>query len=147
MRRRMNAKDSPLPTPPLRFAILGCGRMGRVHIERLRADGRGVVVAIYDTDRSVVDALRRELVPDASGFTSLDDLLQRTEADAAIIGTPTSWHFEQIRACRSAGWHVLCEKPLADRREHIQTLIEECRAGGGGPVLSVAYQRRYWPVF
>lgn len=129
---------------PLRFAILGCGRMGRLHIERLHADGRGRAVALFDTQAEAVDSLRRQLAPDAAAFTKLDDLLNQTDADAAIIGTPTSLHFEQIRACRARGWHVLCEKPLADRREHLLTLIDECR---GGPVLSVAYQRRTWPVY
>ncbi len=131
-------------TPPLRFAILGCGRMGRLHIQRFLADGRGTVTALFDTDADAIDALRRELVPDATGFKNLDDLLREAQADAAIIGTPTSLHFDHIRRCREAGWHVLCEKPLADRREHIQTLIDECRSR---PVLSVAYQRRCWPVY
>ena len=118
--------------------------MGRMHIERLRADGRAHAVALFDTQAEAVESLRRELVPDARTFTNFDDLLNQTEADAAIIGTPTSLHFDHIRACRSRGWHVLCEKPLVDRREHLLTLIDELRSG---PVLSVAYQRRSWPVY
>lgn len=128
----------------LRFAILGCGRMGRMHIERLIADGRGRAVALFDTQPDAVESLRRELAPDATGFTSFDELLTQTDADAAIIGSPTSLHFEHIRACRARGWHVLCEKPLADRREHLLSLIDESR---NGPALSVAYQRRTWPVY
>ncbi|TXT37315.1 MAG: oxidoreductase [Planctomycetota bacterium] len=128
----------------LRFAILGCGRMGRMHIERLIADGRGRAVALFDTQPDAVESLRRELAPAATGFTSFDELLTQTDADAAIIGTPTSLHFEHIRACRARGWHVLCEKPLADRREHLLSLIDEARSG---PALSVAYQRRTWPVY
>lgn len=135
--------DSPAP---LRFVILGCGRMGRLHIERLIADGRGRVVALFDTQADAVESLRHELATEARGFTDFDDLLTQieAEADAAIIGTPTSLHFDHIRACRARGWHVLCEKPLADRREHLLKLIDESRSG---PILSVAYQRRTWPVY
>ena len=122
-----------LPISPIRFAILGCGRMGRMHIERLRADGRGRAVALFDTQPDAVESLQRELAPDATGFSDFDDLLSQTEADAAIIGTPTSLHFDHIRACRARGWHVLCEKPLADRREHLLTLIDECRGAGFQP--------------
>lgn len=118
--------------------------MGRLHIERLIADGRGRTVALFDTQTDAVETLRRELAPDARGFTNFDDLLTQADADAAIIGTPTSLHFDHIRACRARGWHVLCEKPLADRREHLLTLIDEARRG---PALSIAYQRRTWPVY
>jgi predicted dehydrogenase len=129
----------------MRVAILGCGRMGRLHIERLTTDGRGTAVALFDSDFATADQLRTDLIPNAQVFTNFEDLIRHASVDAAIIGTPTSLHFEHIRRCRSAGWHVLCEKPLADRREHLLTLIEESR--GAGPVLSVAYQRRYWPVY
>ena len=88
---------------PVRFAILGCGRMGRMHIERLQADGRGRAVALFDTQADVVESLRRELAPDARGFTNFEDLLAQADADAAIIGTPTALHFEHIRACRAHG--------------------------------------------
>lgn len=115
-----------------------------MHIERLIADGRGRAVALFDTQADAVDTLRRELAPDAVSFTNFDDLLSQFDADAAIIGTPTSLHFDHIRACRARGWHVLCEKPLADRREHLRTLIDESQSG---PALSVAYQRRTWPVY
>jgi predicted dehydrogenase len=130
--------------PPLRFVIVGCGRMGRVHLERLRADGRGHVVALFDADSNAMTALQRNLAPDARCSASLEELVTRTDADAAIICTPTPLHFEQVRACRARGWHVLCEKPLADRRDHLLTLIEESHRG---PLLSVAYQRRYWPIY
>lgn len=133
--------DSPAP---LRFAILGCGRMGRMHIERLETDGRGRAVALFDTQPDAVESLRSELAPDARVFTNIEDLLNRADADAAIIGTPTALHFDHIRACRARGWHVLSEKPLADRREHLLTLIDESRRG---TILSVAYQRRTWPVY
>lgn len=115
-----------------------------MHIERLKADGRGRAVALFDTQLDAVESLRRELAPDARGFTNFDDLLAQADADAAIIGTPTALHFEHIRACRARGWHVLCEKPLADRREDLLTLIDESRSE---PVLSIAYQRRSWPVY
>lgn len=118
--------------------------MGRMHIERLRFDGRGRAVALFDTQAQAAESLRNELAPDARCFTELDELLSQTEADAAIIGTPTSLHFDHIRACRARGWHVLCEKPLADQREHLLTLNDESHQG---PVLSVAYQRRSWPIY
>ncbi len=130
---------------PLRFAIIGCGRMGRLHIERLHADGRGKAVALYDTSAAVAEDLRRDLVPNAAVHTSFEELLASDGIDAAVICTPTPDHFEQTMSCRGRGWHVLCEKPLADTRERIVQLTEAEQSGG--PALSVAYQRRYWQMY
>lgn len=131
---------------PWRFGIVGCGRMGRLHTERLHADGRGRVVALCDLpeQRPLADALRDEVAPEAATFADLGAMLDGAELDAVVIGTPTTFHFPQVRACRARGLHVLCEKPLAATRAEIVQLIDESRTG---PLLSVAYQRRYWAAY
>lgn len=129
----------------LRFAMIGCGRMGRMHSERLVADGRGAVTAYVDENRPAAERLRNEFFPAAGVFDSLDELLAEAPLEAAIVGTPTTLHLDQVRACRERGLHVLCEKPLADTREGIVTLVEESRSSGG--ILSVGYQRRTWATF
>jgi predicted dehydrogenase len=125
--------------------MIGCGMIARLHVQRLVADGRANVIGLFDTDRTTAERLRDELVHEARVFDDLHSLLDATALDAAVICTPTLFHFEQVRACRARGLHVLCEKPLADTRERIVELIEDSR--GGGPVLSVSYQRRYDPIY
>src|SRR3712207_5772811 len=95
---------------PWRFGIVGCGRVGRWHAEKLHADGRGRVVALCDVpqNRRAADALRDELAPEASVFDDLDALLAASEVDAVVICTPTTLHVPQVRACRERGLHVLC---------------------------------------
>lgn len=128
-----------------RSAIIGCGRMGRLHTERLHADGRARVVALFDQDRAVADRLRQEFAPGAAVRDSLSALLASDDLDAAVICTPTTSHHDQVVACRARGLHILCEKPLAESRERIVALIAE--ADRGGPHCSLAYQRRYWSTF
>ena len=36
----------------LRYGIIGCGSMGREHIENIRAMGGGVVTAVADLERA-----------------------------------------------------------------------------------------------
>jgi predicted dehydrogenase len=131
----------------LRFGIVGCGRMGRLHTERLHADGRGDVVAVCDAPEQLPAArsLRDQLAPAAQVYADFEELLQKADLDAAVICTPTTLHLPQVLACRSRDWHVLCEKPLAATREEILRLIDEARASR--PLLSVAYQRRYWTAY
>ena len=128
-----------------RFAIIGCGRMGRLHTERLHTDGRGLVVGLFDQDRAIAERLRADTAPEASVCDDLASLLQTPDLDAAVICTPTTSHFDQTLACRERGLHVLCEKPLAESRERIVALIEESLRPG--PHCMLAYQRRFWSTF
>ena len=136
--------DSELK-PPVRFAMIGCGRMGRWHAERLREDGRGLVAAWVDPLIDAARRLQQEFAPSASVYDDFATLVEdEMNVDAVIICTPTPDHFVQIHGSRARGWHVLCEKPLAHTREELVTLIDECRSGSK---LSVGYQRRHWSLF
>lgn len=128
-------------TAPLHLALVGCGQIARLHAQRLQADGRALWSALYDPSQSSAERFRDEFAPGAQLCATFDELLQRSDIDGVVICTPTHLHFDQVRACRSRGWPVLCEKPLADSAERIEQLIAE--AANGGPLLSVAYQRRY----
>ena len=129
----------------LNFAIIGCGQISRLHVERLQADGRGRIAALYDANPQAAEALRSEVPGEPAVYRSLHELLAQPGLDAAMICTPTAAHFDQTVACREHGLHVLCEKPLSDTRQRILELIASARSGG--PRLSIAYQRRYWSMY
>jgi predicted dehydrogenase len=119
--------------------------MGRAHAERVLQDGRGRIVALFDSDRSSAVRLQQELAGQAAVYDDLDELLDRSSATAAVVCTPTTSHFDQVLACRRRGLHVLCEKPLADSRERIGALIAD--VAPGGPHAMLAYQRRFWSSY
>ena len=129
----------------LNFGMIGCGRMGRVHTERLQADGRGRVTALFDTHRPMADRLQHDLLPNAAVFDSLASMLDEADLDAAVICPPTTAHYDQVLACRERGLHLLCEKPLADTRNRMIDLI--IAINFCVPLLSVGYQRRYWGTY
>ncbi len=132
----------------MRFAILGCGRMGRHHSEQLLADGRGHVVALLDAHRSTAVALQQSLWPNARVCNDFAELLTCNNIDAAIICTPTAEHFPQANGCLNRGWHVLCEKPLASNREQILALIAAGeRAALQQQAFSLGYQRRHAALY
>ena len=133
---------------PVRFALIGCGRMGRHHSEKLIADGRGIVTVLFDAMPAMANGLQRELWPSATVVTTFEQLLSCDEVDAAIICTPTAEHAAQASACLDRGWHVLCEKPLASDRRQILSLMEksaECRQRN--QAFTLGYQRRYAAIF
>ena len=131
-----------------RFAILGCGRMGRHHGQLLNADGRGEIVALLDFDRATAESLREQCCPAARVCDDLDELVSHDDVDAAIICTPTAEHHRQAAACLERGWHLLCEKPLAANRGEILDLIRRADEGQrSGRVFSLGYQRRHTSLY
>ena len=130
---------------PFRFVIVGCGRMGQAHSARLASHPDAVLVGFFDPDIAAASKLRDEFAPNAVVAGSLDDLF-RLDADAVVIGTPTTAHREQVEAAASRGWHVLCEKPLAENRTSIDALCE-LAAKHDGQHFQLGYQRRFWTPY
>lgn len=139
---------SELKSSGIRFAVIGCGRMGHHHSEKMIADGRGKVVALFDAFPAMASRLKAEKWPGAKIADSLDELLGYEEIDAVIICTPTAEHHVQAKSCLQRGWHVLCEKPLASTREQILDLLQLSQAARvKGQAFSLGYQRRFTSLF
>jgi myo-inositol 2-dehydrogenase/D-chiro-inositol 1-dehydrogenase len=131
-----------------KFAVLGCGRMGRHHAQMLIEDGRGEIVALYDAQPAAAELLRHEYCPTARVADRLESLVAFDAVDAAIICTPTAEHHRQATACLERGWHLLCEKPLAANRSEILDLIARADvARKAGQVFSLGYQRRHTALY
>lgn len=128
-----------------RLALVGCGQIGRLHAERIVADGRAAIVALCDPVRANAERLQTEFAPAAALCETVEELLSNCPFDVAVVCTPTNQHFDQVGLLRRRGIHVLCEKPLAETRKKIVNLIDESRTGH--PALAVAYQRRCWSVY
>lgn len=128
-----------------RVAIVGCGRMGLVHTERIVADGRGEIVALCDADASLAARLGAQSAPDAHTYSELSQMLADVRPEVVLICTPTAAHFEQVSACQAAGVHIVCEKPLADSRDCIDRLT--AAANRSTAQHAIAYQRRSWATF
>ncbi|WP_273366915.1 Gfo/Idh/MocA family protein [Alicyclobacillus herbarius] len=125
----------------VRFVMIGVGGMGRAHIQRLLAVPEAEIVALVDPSEPAIRAAR-SLAPqlaDVPGFTSLESALATVEADAAVIVTPHSQHFEQGMACLDHGLHVLMEKPFVAGSENARRLIEAAKERGLH--MAVSYQR------
>jgi predicted dehydrogenase len=135
-------------TQPVRIAMVGCGRMGWHHSERLKEDGRGVVTALLDRVPSAAAGLQKAFWPASKIFQSLDQLSGCIDVDAAILSTPTVEHFQQAMRCLDNGWHVLCEKPLASDADQIRMLITRSGlAAELGQRFSLGYQRRHLAIY
>lgn len=130
-------------TSTIRYGIIGCGSMGREHIENIRAMGGGRVTALADTDalsRERAQALCDEQV---KVFDSAEQLLETNVCDAVVIATPNFTHAQVMRLALATELHILVEKPLVTRVEDGLDLVQ--RAQGRKGIVWVAQEYRYMP--
>ncbi|MET0517967.1 MAG: Gfo/Idh/MocA family oxidoreductase [Burkholderiaceae bacterium] len=123
----------PIVDRPLRFALVGCGRISKNHFEALaRHAGRAELVAVCDTHPAALAAA--VATTGAAGFASLDALLAgddpATRADIVVLTTPSGLHSQQAIKVAAAGRHVLSEKPMATKLDEGIAMVRACRDAG-----------------
>lgn len=128
-----------------RLAIVGCGAVAKVHVQRLLSDGRAELAVFCDPQPESAAALRDAYAPSAVVENDPRAAICNHELSGVVLCSPTTLHHEQARMALDRGLHVLCEKPLCTRREEIVDLIE--RSQSSGRVFSVSYQRRYQSAY
>lgn len=97
---------------PVRTALIGYGHLGRFHAQKISALEEAQFVAIvepFETSRQKA----KEAHPDVLVVEKIADL--PSDVEAAIVATPTSFHFEICRELIAKGLHIFCEKPITDK--------------------------------
>lgn len=95
----------------VRFAVVGCGHIGKRHAEMIVRNEEAELVALVDVKPKAELGLENYKAP---FFSTLDELLASDiEIDVINIATPNGYHAEQAIACLDARKHVVVEKPMA----------------------------------
>ncbi|WP_323012793.1 inositol 2-dehydrogenase [Devosia sp.] len=108
-----------------KIAIMGAGRMAKVHAASIIAAGASIA-AIYDPVSEAAEALAKST--GARAAASAADAMADPAVDAIMIATSSDTHVELLYEAVKTGKPVLCEKPLASSyaasREFIATVGE-----------------------
>ena len=126
----------------LSFAILGAGRIGKVHAQAVATTDGARLAAIADPVASAAEALAGTYGAD---IRTIDEIEGATDIDAVIICTPTDTHADLIERFARAGKAIFCEKPVdlsVARVRACLSVVEETRA-----TLMVGFNRRFDPDF
>lgn len=114
-------------TEPVRWGILGPGRISRKFVLGLREADGAVVAAVGSRDPERARRFAAELgIPVAHG--SYQALAEDPAVDAVYVGTPHTLHAAHTMLCLRGGKHVLCEKPFAMNAAEAEGMIEAARA-------------------
>ena len=92
------------------FAVLGCGRIGRMHAHNSRRTPRPSW-----SGPTTSPARRPRPVAEAHGCRvagTVAEALNDSAVDAVLIASSTDTHVELITAAAKAGKAILCEKPI-----------------------------------
>ncbi len=125
-----------------KLALLGAGRIGKVHARAIAEDKRAKLVAVADAFPEAANA-----IADASGAAvkTIDEIEADKDIDAVIICTPTNTHADLIERFAKAGKAIFCEKPIDLDVNRARACLETVRKVGGKVMLG--FNRRFDPHF
>ena len=138
----------------VKFAIVGCGGMGRRHLagmaELARSDHNNIdLVAVCDLNQRNAEDLADEagslLGARPRVFTDAAQMVREVDGlEAADCTTDTGSHHKAAAGLLNLGLHTLCEKPLALTIRGCLEIINAAKANGR--ILSVAENYRRDPI-
>src|SRR4051812_45716399 len=106
----------------IKFAILGCGHIGKRHAEMIRRNEETELVAMIDSNEKLKSDL--ESAFNASFFPSLGEYLKSgVKCDVVNIATPNGLHAEQALQAIETGHHVVIEKPMGLSKKDCENVI------------------------
>lgn len=131
--------------PPVGVGIVGCGRIGIVHMDTLKQCKGAKIVSIGGSSRL-------EAIKDLAEKYNVDhyacdakEVIDNPDVQAVWICSPSQFHAEQIRQAAALGKDIFCEKPIATNLEETIEAVKFAREKG--VKLMVALQRRFDPNF
>jgi 1,5-anhydro-D-fructose reductase (1,5-anhydro-D-mannitol-forming) len=122
----------------LRWIVVGIGDIttNRV-IPAIQREPRSALTALVTREPS------KALPYGVPAFTTLDDALSKSEAEAVYVASPVFLHAPQSILALHSGRHVLCEKPMA--MNYSEACAMQQAATETGRTFGIAYYRRTYP--
>ena len=122
------------------FGIVGFGKIGPRHKEKIEENNHCTLKAICDIDKTVLNKIEDDKV---KLYQDYYEMLNRDDIDIVSVCTPNYLHAKMSIEALNAGKHVLCEKPMALTSKDCVNMIEA--AHKNGKRLFIVKQNRYNP--
>ncbi len=124
----------------IKTGIVGCGKVGHFHAKCYQRLETSEFVGAVGTRPGRGEAFGRDYgVP---GFDSLQEMVEKTGAEAVSICTPHPNHASYAAEAARLGLHIAVEKPLAATLADCDSIIRA--AGEAGVVGTTISQRRFY---
>jgi predicted dehydrogenase len=126
----------------IRFAILGCGHIGKRHAAMVLQNPEAELLAMVDSNLKLESEIKDTFqVP---FFSSLQEMQNAgLKPDVVSICTPNNLHAPQSIEALNAGFNVLVEKPMALSKADCEDVIYKSMQAG--KLVFCVMQNRYSP--
>ena len=128
---------------PLRIAIVGAGRMGRIRAASACAHPACRLTHVVDTDAARARALAGEA--HCAWETDWEQVVSLAGVDAVVVSTAHKFLMPVARAALEAGKHVFCEKPMARTSDEGRVLMEAAEKQHGRTAM-IGFTLRQHPA-
>jgi myo-inositol 2-dehydrogenase/D-chiro-inositol 1-dehydrogenase len=130
------------PERPVTVAVIGVGRIGRLHAEVVARRVPGARLGpVYDVHTPFATDIAAEFgVPRAAG---VEEILGG-DVDAVAICSSSDTHVELVLAAAEAGKAIFCEKPISLDLDEVDRGLETVQRAG--VPFQVGFNRRFDPA-
>ena len=126
----------------LRFALLGAGRIGKVHAGAVASTAGADLAAVADAFPQAAEALAKA---HGAEVRSVEAIMAAKDIDAVLVTTPTDLHADMIEQAARAGKAIFCEKPIDLSVERVRRCLDVVREEKAP--LMIGFNRRFDPNF
>lgn len=110
----------------LNIGAIGVGGRGAGDLDAVGSEN---IVALCDVDRNALDAAANRY-SGAKKYADYRSLLEQSDLDAVVIGTPDHHHAPATSRALRRGLHVYCEKPLTHTLAEARIITELAKEKG-----------------
>ena len=105
----------------LKVGVIGCGMMGRTHINNLLNFLKPSQIVVSDVKSNLVEKIKKELLI-CDYELCYKNIIKRSDVSAIIIATPPWTHYEILKAAIRSDKHILIEKPLCTEFSELEKI-------------------------
>jgi predicted dehydrogenase len=126
---------------PIAAAVIGCGKLGRLHARGYKAAG-ATVALVADSNLDVARSMATEF--GCRWTADYREVLEDQSIGAVSVCVPTDLHFPVLVAALERHKNILCEKPLTSTLEDARLLLD--KADRTPVIAQVGFMKRFDPA-
>ena len=126
----------------IEVALVGHGHIGQWHAQKIHEHPLANLTSIVETNRDALGDIEKKY----PGVWVTPNLVEAQErAQAFVVATPTSTHFDIVAQLMEGQKHILCEKPLTSDYGQACQIMEERQKKD--IVIQVGHSERFHEVW